>query len=79
MTTPDPRISWRKQHRGMRSDGRWKAAYALEREAARAAARMDREMPCPPLVRGVYECRWGARPEAGETAPLHWHVGRTRP
>ena len=24
----------------------------------------------------AYECRWGQRYEAGETAELHWHVVR---
>lgn len=26
----------------------------------------------------AYECKWGARYEDGQTADVHWHVGRPK-
>lgn len=50
-----------------------KIAYATEGEAADQALLMD-------LRHGTafeaFPCRWGEDYRAGQTAPLHWHVGR---
>lgn len=63
----------RSAHRGKRSFGSRISAWVwIIRSAIRYGDLRDL------LVMHSYECRWGSR-GAGETAPLHWHIGHRKP
>ena len=73
---------WRRQHRGQlgttshRNGG--KVTYATWMAADRAARKMNNihRMQEDPPVYEFYWCTWADRFEDGETADMHWHVGR---
>lgn len=67
---------WDSKHRKKIVHRTWiGAAWHAFRLALKDLRRMTfrREEICFP-----YECRWGESYRDGETAPVHWHVGRRR-
>lgn len=68
------RADWRDSHIGDQLQPKRK--YPTQ-EAAQAA-RQAMEHKYPIYAFSVYDCRWEDRFEYGQTALLHWHVGRKR-
>jgi hypothetical protein len=55
-----------------------KLTYANFWRAAIVATQLNLNDPEHPEWVMPYECRWADHWAHGETAPLHWHIGRPR-
>jgi len=82
MRSKAPSDRWTREHgyghrgRGKRRDRTVrKRAYAAESTARDEALLLDLKFG---EAYQAYPCRWGNDYRDGETAPLHWHIGRPK-
>lgn len=87
MTAPGdipPRIRWARAHgydetsTPSRRRNFGKLIYTNFWRAAIIATQLNLEDPDRETYVMPYECRWADHWAHGETAPLHWHIGRPR-
>lgn len=87
MTTPGDipsRIRWARAHgydetsTPSRRRNFGKLIYTNFWRAAIIATQLNLEDPDRETYVMPYECRWADHWAHGETAPLHWHIGRPR-
>lgn len=55
-----------------------KNAYPTEDGAKHHADSLNEAYPDPLTVYRAYSCFWTDNFDAGQIAPMHWHVGRVK-
>lgn len=69
MSRRSPSYRWKREHG-------WKKSHRYWIQAAWHAWKMNTFKPDGRRNRKPYPCHWGKNYKDGETATMHWHIGR---